>query len=586
MPRTERRTGADARIVSSAGWRAAVLVFGFTAALAFPAVASAIPRLDVAVTFPATATVGQTSSGSFTITNNSTFEDPSFQLCRGGDGGSCAGTDGVVLTPSCARVTGSDGSTTCTPDGANPGVLRINDAATGGAGTACSGTTFLTTPFGDPLGRVAVAPSGGLNVVLSIGEQCRVEFTFTVLRTPTLDASGLPGIQTAPIVTASANTYLNHPLSGGSSALLTVNPAAPAAPTVTDTDPDGPANDNVPKLKGAATAGTTVNVYSNAACTGAPVAQGPAATFFAPGLTVSVSNNSTTTFAATVTDPASGLSSGCSTSSRAYVEDSAPPETTILSGPSGPTDDDTPVFRFSSNDAGAKFACRLDTGPVTACVSPLQLPTLTSSDHTFVVRAADRAGNTDPTPAARRFTVGSSFSASALTGCRLTGNNITGTPDDDTLIGTAKTDIIVGLSSSDLLRGLGGRDCLFGGGGTDRLFGGPGADLLFGGPDNDTLSGDAGNDRLSGDAGRDRLNGGAGNDTLSGGAGPDRLTDTRGVDVFSGGAGIDLINARDSSPVDRRRRDRISCGAGRDRVLADARDVVARDCETVIRRSR
>lgn len=586
MPRTERRTSTDPRIVSGAGWRAAAIVFGSAVAMAFPAVASAVPTLGVAVTFPATVTVGQTLPASFTIANQSSFEDPSFKLCKGGDGGSCAGTDGVVLTPSCAQVAGSNSLTTCTSGGAEPGVFQINQPAAGGSGTACSDTTFLATPFGDPFGRVRFAPTGGQDVTLSIGEQCRVEFTLTVLRMPTLDASGLPGVQTAPIVTASANTYLNHPVAGGSSTVLTVNPSAPPAPTVIDTDPNGPANDNAPKVKGAAAAGTTVNVYSNAACAGTPLTQGSAATFGTAGLTVAVPDNSTTTFAATVTDPTNGLTSGCSTSSRAYVEDSTPPETTIVIGPSGATDDDTPVFTFSSNEPGAKFACRLDTGPVTVCVSPLQLPTLTSTDHTFVVRAADAAGNTDPTPASRRFTVGSSFSPSALTGCRLKGNNITGTPDNDDITGTAKTDIIVGLSGGDLLRGLGGRDCLFGQGGTDRLSGGPGADLLFGGPDNDTLSGDAGNDRLSGDSGRDRLNGGSANDTLSGGAGPDKLTDTRGVDVFSGGAGIDLIDARDSSRADRRRRDRISCGAGRDTVLADPRDIVARDCERVIRRSR
>lgn len=55
--------------------------------------------------------------------------------------------------------------------------------------------------------------------------------------------------------------------------------------------------------------------------------------------------------------------------------------------------------------------------------------------------------------------------------------------------------------------------------------------------------------------------------------------------MFSGGAGIDRIDARDASAGDRRERDAIFCGAGHDFVLADRRDSVAGDCESVTRRS-
>ena len=67
---------------------------------------------------------------------------------------------------------------------------------------------------------------------------------------------------------------------------------------------------------------------------------------------------------------------------------------------------------------------------------------------------------------------------------------------------------------------------------------------------------------------------------LAGGPGNDALVDRRGADRFSGGAGNDRIDARDRRLRDRRRRDRISCGPGRaDRVQADRRDRVAKDCE-------
>jgi hypothetical protein len=48
--------------------------------------------------------------------------------------------------------------------------------------------------------------------------------------------------------------------------------------------------------------------------------------------------------------------------------------------------------------------------------------------------------------------------------------------------------------------------------------------------------------------------------------------------VISGGAGGDTINSRDG------KRDRISCGSGRDKVTADKRDRIAKNCERVSRK--
>ncbi len=127
-------------------------------------------------------------------------------------------------------------------------------------------------------------------------------------------------------------------------------------------------------------------------------------------------------------------------------------------------------------------------------------------------------------------------------GCPAADGVIAGGPGDDTRNGTAARDLMLGAAGADRLAGLGGADCLYGQAGDDRLSGGPGADRLFGGP------------------GRDRLSGGP------------------GADRFSGGAGADRISARDG------RRERISCGSGRDIVTADRNDRVARDCERVTRR--
>ena len=94
-------------------------------------------------------------------------------------------------------------------------------------------------------------------------------------------------------------------------------------------------------------------------------------------------------------------------------------------------------------------------------------------------------------------------------------------------------------------------------------------EVLTGTGRTDVICGKGGADELLGQGGRDRLEGGDGSDRLIGGAGRDRLF---------GEGGPDRILARDGE------RDSIACGGGFDRVLADRRDQVARDCERILRR--
>ena len=132
------------------------------------------------------------------------------------------------------------------------------------------------------------------------------------------------------------------------------------------------------------------------------LATGSAAELASPGITVSVPDNSTTTLRATATD-ARGTLSACS-AGLAYLEDSTPPDTTISSGPSGPINVTSASFAFSS-EAGTSLQCRLDGAAFSACTSPKSYSALADGPHTFEVRAVDQAGNADPTPAARSFTV-------------------------------------------------------------------------------------------------------------------------------------------------------------------------------------
>jgi hypothetical protein len=93
--------------------------------------------------------------------------------------------------------------------------------------------------------------------------------------------------------------------------------------------------------------------------------------------------------------------------------DTTPPETTIVSGPSGNVKSREATFIFSSTEANSTFQTRLDNGSWEATDSTGTATTKTYSDlangtHTFEVKAADAAGNTDPTPASRRWKVGAS----------------------------------------------------------------------------------------------------------------------------------------------------------------------------------
>ena len=94
----------------------------------------------------------------------------------------------------------------------------------------------------------------------------------------------------------------------------------------------------------------------------------------------------------------------------------------------------------------------------------------------------------------------------------------------------------------------------------------------------DDLRGTSGKDSICGRGGADRIEGLAGNDVLDAGAGDDTVIGGPGRDTLVAGDGGDVVLARDG------RRDSVSCGRGRDVVVADRLDRVGADCERVLRR--
>jgi len=190
---------------------------------------------------------------------------------------------------------------------------------------------------------------------------------------------------------------------------FTVNTAAPpdttAPQTTIDSGPTGTTNDNTPTYAFSSDeAGSSFECRVDAAAfvscgsphTTAPLAEG------------------SHTFEVRATDGAENVdqtpASRTFTVNTAAPSDTTAPQTTIDSGPTGTTNDNTPTFEFSSDEAGFLFECKLDTGSFAACTSPHTTAALGDGEHTFQVRATDAAGNLDQTPASRTFTVSTAAS--------------------------------------------------------------------------------------------------------------------------------------------------------------------------------
>jgi hypothetical protein len=122
------------------------------------------------------------------------------------------------------------------------------------------------------------------------------------------------------------------------------------------------------------------------------------------------------TLTVTATDKAGNIESIAAV--HAWTLDSSTPDTQIDTGPSGAVASRDAVFTFSTPDAGAGavFECALDGGAWTACTSPYSLNHLLLIAHAFEVRVRDAAGNVDPTPAHRDWTIDVTTPTAAISG--------------------------------------------------------------------------------------------------------------------------------------------------------------------------
>jgi hypothetical protein len=88
------------------------------------------------------------------------------------------------------------------------------------------------------------------------------------------------------------------------------------------------------------------------------------------------------------------------------LADTTPPDTSIATKPSDPSDSSTATFTYGSSEPESTFQCKLDGASFTACPSAgIAYSGLGEGQHTFQVRAIDSSENTDPSPAGYTFNV-------------------------------------------------------------------------------------------------------------------------------------------------------------------------------------
>lgn len=215
-----------------------------------------------------------------------------------------AGAAAETLTPSLAGTYPSSPGTSTTP--------RIY-------GTL---SEIITTSIGEPVLSPAGVGEGPIDIYAEPGCAGPV---VTSGSGPELENSGIPvtvGLGTTTTFSA-RNTENGVPSECSNDIVYRQVTEPPAMPVIASVSPASPANDNFPSVHGSADADSTVFLYANASCSGAPLASGSATQFGEGGIVVPVADNTTTTFYAKAAW--AEIPSPCSSTSVTYQEVTPPP---------------------------------------------------------------------------------------------------------------------------------------------------------------------------------------------------------------------------------------------------------------------
>ncbi|MDQ3865593.1 MAG: Ig-like domain-containing protein [Actinomycetota bacterium] len=365
----------------------------------------------------------------------------------------CAGSACAPSTSIGASASGPGYPVTWTgqpPDGTYQVVARVHDVA---GNTLDSAKRTVTVDNAAPETTITTGPASPTNTT-------GASLSFTASEAGSTFACSLDGGAYAPCqspaslsgLTEGVHTFsvrATDPAGNTDETPAThtwrVDLTAPDAPTI-DSPPNGSVtNTNVLTLAGAAEPGSAVEVFDGAVSRGSVAAD--ASGRWVKSL-ASVADGEHT-YTATATD-AAGNTSAPSSAVRVVV-DTAAPNTTIGTGPLATTRFTSASFTFAADDPAATFACRLDGAPFTACTSPKSYSGLAEGTHTFEVRATDAAGNSDPTPATRTWTIDATPPAAPTIDSPAEGS--TSTTGTVTLSGTAEPGSTVQLFEGTTARG-------------------------------------------------------------------------------------------------------------------------------------
>ncbi|MBZ0234606.1 MAG: Ig-like domain repeat protein [Deltaproteobacteria bacterium] len=293
-------------------------------------------------------------------------------------------TAGSPTTIVCSVGAQSGGcSTSFTPTALGDGSYTFTVTVTDAAGNIGTATRAFSVDTMAPTVSISTGPSGPTN-------DSTPTFTFTVGGSPTTRTCSVGSQSGACTTSYTPATALTD---GGYTFTVTVTDAAgntgtatrsfsvdTVAPTANITSgPTGPTNDNTPTF-GFTTAGSPTTITCSVG-----TQSGACTTTYTPPTALT---DGSYTFTVTVTDAAGNTG----TATRAFSVDRVAPTVSITGGPTGPTNDRTPTFTFTTGGSPTQTTCTVGTQSA-SCSGSFTAATLSDGSYTFRVTVTDAAGN-------------------------------------------------------------------------------------------------------------------------------------------------------------------------------------------------
>ncbi|MBA3539237.1 MAG: hypothetical protein H0T79_06385, partial [Deltaproteobacteria bacterium] len=262
--------------------------------------------------------------------------------------------------------------------------------------------TSPTSPSNQTSVLLAGAGDSGSTINLYFSATCAgaVQSSTTVAAAGTFTVSFAAASNAVTTVSVRAVDAAGNASGCSISLAYTHDSIAPAVPVVTGSTPGSPSSSNTPTITGTTDAGTTVNLYTSAACT--TIAYSGSASGTAFGIAISVGDNTATTLYARAVD-AAGNASACTGAAFTYVEDSTKPTLPVVTGtsPASPSNATTTPAVTGTAEAGATVhiyasatcVTSLASGPATGGSFAIPTTVTANSTTTFYATATDAAGN-------------------------------------------------------------------------------------------------------------------------------------------------------------------------------------------------